>query len=92
MWDTKIDFFLIIVSKGTRGTELPPPFWVLIYFQYNFFIISSLFPEFIVDDNSIYRVDTCSMLLTYDLHQYGYAQVKLRKMGWNKEILLKINM
>jgi hypothetical protein len=27
------------------------------------------------------------------LYIYGYAQVKLRKMGWNnKEILLKINM
>jgi hypothetical protein len=36
----------------TRGTELPPPFWVLIYFQSNFFIISSLFPEFILDNKS----------------------------------------
>jgi hypothetical protein len=27
------------------------------------------------------------------LYKYGYAQVKLRKIGWNnKEILLKINM
>jgi hypothetical protein len=26
-------------------------------------------------------------------NKYGYAQVKLKKMGWNnKEILLKINM
>jgi hypothetical protein len=35
-------------SPICTGTELLPPFWVLIYFQYNFFIISSLFPEFIV--------------------------------------------
>jgi hypothetical protein len=27
------------------------------------------------------------------LYKYGYAQVRLRKMGWNnKEMLLKINM
>ena len=27
------------------------------------------------------------------MYKYGYAQVKLRKMGWNnKEFLLKINM
>ena len=66
-----------------KGTELLPPFWVLIYFQYKFFIISSLFPEFIVDNFAV----------NIRLYKYGYAQVKLMKMGCNnKEILLKINM
>ena len=60
----KSDLFLIIVSKGTRGTELPPPFLSTYLFSIHFFIISSLFPEFIVDNNSIYRVDTCKLLLT----------------------------
>jgi hypothetical protein len=46
--------------------------------------------EFIVDN----RVDTRNLPLTFiRLYKYGYAQVILRKMGWNnKEILLKINM
>jgi hypothetical protein len=26
MWDNNSDFALIIFNKGTRGTELPPPF------------------------------------------------------------------
>jgi hypothetical protein len=62
MWDNKSDYFLIIVS--TRGTELPPPFLSTYLFSIKISLLFHLFPEFIVDNNSIYRVDTCNLLLT----------------------------
>jgi hypothetical protein len=40
-----------------------------------------------------FSVFVLSIFVSIRLYKYGYAQVKLRKMGWNnKEMLLKINM
>ena len=36
MWGNKSDFFLIIVSKGTRGTEIPPHFLSTYLFSIKF--------------------------------------------------------
>jgi hypothetical protein len=38
MWGNKSDFFLIVVSKGTRGTELPAPFLSTYIFNFSFIL------------------------------------------------------
>ena len=78
---------LFITSKGARGTELPPPFLTFcsyIHFQYNFFIISSLFPYFNLSVSIFIQSYVKSNLHVSTLIIYiGSTHVKLfRKIGW----------
>jgi hypothetical protein len=62
MWDNKGDFFKLLLAKALVARKYHPPSQYLFIFN-NISLLFHLFPEFIVDNNSIYRVNTCNLLL-----------------------------